>query len=161
MLSPKKFDRILAYLLVLGVIFLVSVAMWFFNPGRTERRIYFFPRHYVTGTGAEDRVLPVQPSYEQAVALYVREYLLGPSLNKLFRILPLQTRVKSVFIADNVVYVDLSAKAFERDYESRISFNQGIELLKRGVLYNFPAVKDVVVTIEGREFDPEFSSVDE
>ncbi len=160
-MSRNLKSRQTIHLFVLGGILFLSVLIWFFNPGRMQRRIFFFPRHYVEGTGAEERALPVQSSDEQAVSLYVREYLLGPSLNKLFRILPLQTRVKTVFVAEGIVYIDLNAKSFERDYESRIDFHRGIELLKKGVLYNFPSLKEVVVTIEGHEYDTEFTQVDE
>lgn len=149
------------HLLVLGGMLVLSVLIWFLNPSRVQRRIFFFPRHYVEGTGSEERSLPVQSSDAESVSLYVREYLLGPTLNKLFRILPLQTRVYTVFVADGIAYINLNAKAFERDYESRINFHRGIELMKKGALYNFSGLKDVVVTIEGYEYDTEFTQVDE
>lgn len=143
--------RSLRWLFALAVVLALSVVIWFVNPGRVERRIYFFPKHYTEGTGAEDRLLRVQPTREGAVDLYVREYLLGPALNKHFRLLPIQTRVKTLFLADGVVYVDLDHRSLLPDYESRLSLTEGIELLKKGIRYNFPDLRDVVVTIEGRE----------
>lgn len=157
MIRPREFGSSLfrqgslRWLLALAAVLALSATIWFVNPGRVERRIYFFPKHYTEGTGAEERLLRVQPTREGAVDLYVREYLLGPALNKHFRLLPIQTRVKSLFIADGVLYVDLDHRSLLPDYESRLSLTEGIELLKKGIRYNFSDLRDIVVTIEGRE----------
>jgi hypothetical protein len=145
-----QFNR---WLLALLIVLLLSILFWIYTPRAFERRIYLFPRHYSPGIGAEERLLPKQDHFEQSISLYVREYLLGPSLNKLFRILPLRSRIKSILINENTIFIDLDYQSLNLDPESRISFYEAVELLKQGVLMNFPSIQEVIVTVEGREYE--------
>lgn len=140
-----------------AAVFLVSLAFWLFQPNRFDRRVYLFPNHYTSGTGAEDRALPVQATREESISIFVREYLLGPATNRLFRLFPLATRLKTVFFADSVLYVDLDYQSLREDIEMRTDLAKAIEIFKEGIKINFSEIDEVVVTVEGRK--PDFEAV--
>lgn len=136
----------------------VSLLLWHLSAERRERRVYPFPNRYKPGIGVEERLLPPRPDRREEIELYVKEYLLGPAQNRLYGILPLGTRLKSLFLADGVVYLDLDHRSVRADLESRIGLKGALELLAQGLKRNFPEIQDVVITIEGRQ--PGFPSED-
>jgi len=48
------------------------------------------------------------------------------------------------------VYVNLSREIIERQPDALLSFDQSLQTIANGVLYNFPKVRDLYLLVDGQ-----------
>ncbi len=138
------------WITAIAVSLVISWGIWVFQPEKYDRRVLFFPNHYVSGIGTEERALKVQQDFEPAVEYFVQEYMHGPAKNRHFRLFPLATRLKTVFVAEDILFIDLDFRVLRPDPELRFPLSRSLEIFTDSVKFNFPSIREIVWTVEGR-----------
>lgn len=148
----KKFTRVNTGTKVvffsLVIIFLISLTL-FFLQGYGHRKVFLFESLDEEGLFAENRYYP-RNKYIDDVELYVSELLLGPIGERYKLIFPRGTKVKTCFVQNKVLYVDLSTEALFPN--ERVSTNrEGAEIFKKNIFRNFRNIDIINIYIDGRK----------
>ena len=148
----KKFTRVNTGTKVvffsLVIIFLISLTL-FFLQGYGHRNVFLFESLDEEGLFAENRYYP-RNKYIDDVELYVSELLLGPIGERYKLIFPRGTKVKTCFVQNKVLYVDLSTEALFPN--ERVSTNrEGAEIFKKNIFRNFRNIDIINIYIDGRK----------
>jgi germination protein M len=98
----------------------------------------------------EAREIPGASSPAEQVEQVVRELIKGSS-GDLVAPLPAETRVRQVFLAKDVAYVDLSRDVIDRFAYGSSSELAAIYAVVNTITANFKAVKRVAILVEGSE----------
>ena len=148
----KKFTRVNTGTKVvffsLVIIFFVSLTL-FFLQGYGHRKVFLFESLDEEGLFAENRYYP-RNKYIDDVELYVSELLLGPIGERYKLLFPRGTKVKTCFVQNKVLYVDLSTEALFPN--ERVSSNrEGAEIFKKNIFRNFRNIDIINIYIDGRK----------
>lgn len=139
---------------------LVAVVFFLVRPPERIARTLYFPGTTATELSGERRLVPRTAARERALELLVQEVLLGPATISHSRALPRATRVDSLILSGDVVYVDLNEAAMLESPEVRVDVATGLSAIRETILYNDRSLEDVVVTIAGNvPFAPAFRAV--
>ena len=130
------------------VIFLFSLT-FFFIQGYAHRRVFLFESLDKEGLFAENRYYP-RNKYIDNVELYVSELLLGPINERYKDVFASGTKLKSCFVRDGVLYVDLSLDAHFTDKKVS-NIMDGAEIFKKNIFRNFRNIDTINIYIEGRK----------
>ena len=139
--------------LIFGILFvflLVFSLTLYFVTKPWYPRVLFFPEDTTGKLVGERRFLPPRSGLTSQIELYVQELILGPSSPFLTRIVPREVRLRSVITRDGDVYVSLSREIIELQPDAPLSFDQSLQAIANGVLYNFPRVRDLYLLVEGQ-----------
>ena len=131
--------------LLLSVIAGVLFVSYMMNP-KMERTLLYFPANDNT-VGVEERYLPQLPESEFAVSL-VNELLLGPSDHRFLRFADPQLRLRSCFVRDNALYVDLPAQVLTPAVKTP-DFYTVYTLLQKNITVNCKHIDSVYFYIDG------------
>jgi hypothetical protein len=138
-----------AGLVALGALAL-SIALFFaFGNGRA-RRVLFFPRDDGRGVLAEERFLPNRHGLEGNLHELVDGEILGPTRQDASLLFPRDMTVRGLFVRSRVLYLDISPELVLAGPGYPLTGKQAIDLLTRSIRFNFPGVRDVVLTIDGQ-----------
>ena len=148
----KKFTRVNTGTKVvffsLVMIFFISLTL-FFLQGYGHRKVFLFESLDEEGLFAENRYYP-RNKYIDDVELYVSELLLGPIGERYKLLFPRGTKVKTCFVQNKVLYVDLSTEALFPN--ERVSSNrEGAEIFKKNIFRNFRNIDIINIYIDGRK----------
>ena len=130
---------------LLSVIAGVLFISYMMNP-KMERTLLYFPANDNT-VGVEERYLPQLPESEFAVSL-VNELLLGPSDHRFLRFADPQLRLRSCFVRDNALYVDLPAQVLTPAVKT-LDFYTVYTLLQKNITVNCKHIDSVYFYIDG------------
>lgn len=139
--------------LIFGALFLFLIVLslfFYFLKQPWSARVLFFPD---TATGrlvGERRSLPPRRGLTANVELYVQELILGPADPLLTRVVPRDVTLHSVLSRQGEVYVSLSKEIVDLSPDAVLSFDQAMQAIANGVLYNFPHVKRLYLLVEGQ-----------
>ena len=150
--TVKKFTRVNTGTKVvffsLMIIFFISLTL-FFLQGYGHRKVFLFESLDEEGLFAENRYYP-RNKYIDDVELYVSELLLGPIGERYKLLFPRGTKVKTCFVQNKVLYVDLSTEALFPN--ERVSTNrEGAEIFKKNIFRNFRNIDIINIYIDGRK----------
>lgn len=150
--TVKKFTRVNTGTKVvffsLVIIFFISLTL-FFLQGYGHRKVFLFESLDEEGLFAENRYYP-RNKYIDDVELYVSELLLGPIGERYKLLFPRGTKVKTCFVQNKVLYVDLSTEALFPN--ERVSTNrEGAEIFKKNIFRNFRNIDIINIYIDGRK----------
>jgi len=137
------FGILFVFLLVLSLTLYFVTKPWY-------PRVLFFPENTTGKLVGERRFLPHRSGLTSQIELYVQELVLGPSNPLLTRIVPREVRLRSVIARDGDVYVSLSREIIELQPDAPLSFDQSLQTIANGILYNFPKVRDLYLLVEGQ-----------
>ena len=137
------FGALFIFLLVLSLALYFVAKPWY-------PRVLFFPEQTTGKLVGERRFLPHRAGLTSQIELYVQELILGPSDPLLARIVPREVRLRSVIARDGAVYVSLSREIIENQPDVPLGFDQSLQAIANGVLFNFPAVRDLHLLVEGQ-----------
>jgi len=139
--------------LIFGALFLflivLSLSFYFISKPWTVR-VLFFPE---TATGrliGERRFIPPRRGLTANVELYVQELILGPADPLLTRVVPRDVSLQSVLSRQGKVYVSLSKEIINQSPDAALSFDQAMQTIANGVLFNFPHVRRLYLLVEGQ-----------
>ena len=122
----KKMTRAnVASKIFLGVLFfaLIFSLIMFFLKGYSQRSVFLFENLDKEGLFAENRYYP-RNKFVDKVELYVSELLLGPIGERYKHIFAPGTKLKTCFVRDGILYIDLSSEALFPDNKVSSQQNQ-------------------------------------
>lgn len=118
----------------------------------------FFPGTVSSELTGETRVIPRFDSTEENIRVLVEELILGPTSIYNSPFLSESTELQVFMVRDGVVYIDLSAGMLFSGSDVHLSVRESLSALRRNISFNFPNVRDIVITINGHlPFEPAFS----
>lgn len=135
--------------LSLALIFLLSLALYLLVPGALTRTVLQFPEEITHHVAPEVRSLPLNWDREHNIELVVREVLLGPARHDHLRLFSREARMKTIFVRNAVVYVDLFKQSFNPDPDVIYSPMVSLDILRHTITNNFTGVSQVVFSVEG------------
>jgi hypothetical protein len=139
--------------LILGALFIflfvLSLTVYVLSRPWTPR-VLFFPEDVTGKLVGERRFLPPRRGLAANVELYVQELILGPSEPLTDRLVPKEVRLDSVVAGQGNVYVSLSREILKPSPDTPLGFDQTLQAIADGVLYNFPQVRRLHLLVEGQ-----------
>ncbi len=135
---------------VFAGIFFLSLAIFLVQGIFEKKLLLFFPQHSGGALAGEARSLVRQKSIEKDLELVVEELILGPADIRHSGVLPRNTRVRSALVRRGAAYLDLSPDAIFLGGEVKMSFQEVLETVKKTVMFNFPGLENLIVTIDGQ-----------
>jgi len=138
--------------LLLIIILLISLALFFVSNKSKANRIFFFPERQSGRPIGESRKTPgILFDKEKNMDIFVKELLLGPIGMNLDPVFPPGTKLEKLLYRDKTLYLDLNFMALLPDKRALHSFSNSLLLIEKNIIFNFPYVKKVIVTILGQE----------
>lgn len=143
-----------------GLVFVLALSLILFFVQSYPRvgRVFFFPR---VGSGApmvgERHLVPRHRAGEKNVEEYVGEWLLGPLDLDNSRLFPQGTRLRSVLLRGETLYLDFSLELLLKQETVSLPFREILAETAGGIGFNFPWVKNFVFFIEGEPVEMEES----
>ena len=137
------FGSLFAFILILSLTLYFVTKPW-------HPRVLFFPEQTTGKLAGERRFLPPRRGLRSQIELYVQELILGPSDPLLTRIVSRDVHLLSVIARDGKVYVSLSREIIQTRPDSPLTFDQTLQAIANGVLFNFPAVRELHLLVAGQ-----------
>ena len=137
-----------AVIIALIALTVSAVCLYRSQKNYTERTL-FFVEPVSKAVVMEHRLIAEKNDLELNVELLIKDELLGPALLVRDSVFPSGTRLNHVLLRDGVLYADLSLKAMFPSAHSGLNFQDSIRILEKTVSFNFPEIKNIVVTIDG------------
>ena len=145
----KLEKRSIILLSTITALFILSVMLFFLAGNNLDRRILFFP-----GKGnysGEIRHVPRQKSREDNIEVFVKELILGPYSIDHYRIIPQKTKLQNLLLRNkSKLYIDFSADFIVSEEDLAIIPSEMIALIRKNLVYNFPFLKDVSISVDGQ-----------
>lgn len=132
------------------VALLFPVALIGYLSSGLDRRTMVFASRKSASPWIEERLLPREKAPEAALARYVEEVLLGPSSVDALPLFDSGVKLLTAMVRGGTAYVDLSDSAVFQ-VRGGPGTAESLEILRLGILRNFPAVKSVHIFIAGKE----------
>jgi len=148
----KNLDRITIILAgVLVVSLTVSLILFLFNGTDKHRQVLFFPEYRSSECVGEQRVLPTKPTIEQEIELLVKEIILGPFDVNSVGVLPQESALQTLMLRDNRLFIDFSIHVIFQEGESRLSFDESLDCVRKTITFNYPQIEKIVFTVNGEQ----------
>ncbi|MBP5568636.1 MAG: GerMN domain-containing protein [Treponema sp.] len=135
---------------VIGAIvlaFLISLLVYAFSYKGNLRK-FIFPSVDEGEYIVERRYLRKNP-VDDPITVYVKELLLGSENERTKYLFAKKTRLISCFLADGVLYVNLSEDMLNLG-DNVISFEESTKLLTKNIKQNFNGIKSVEIYVDGK-----------
>jgi spore germination protein GerM len=132
------------------LVFCISLIFFLVNGNRYERRVLFYPDAMSRVIRGETRYLPRYESEDKDITLLVRELLLGPEYIRYDNFVPDNTRLSSVILNKDKLYLDFSVDIARVDSKGFLHFDEIINLIKKTVMFNFKHIHTVNITVDGQ-----------
>lgn len=129
----------------------VSLVLFAGSPPRVEGRIFVYPLNSGGNLGSERRGIPASGSLESRLAVFLDELLIGPVRLDLAGTAPKGTTLRHAAVLDRTAYIDLSRHMILSDASMPISAGEAVENIDYNIRFNFPRIKNIVITIEGHQ----------
>lgn len=132
--------------------FLFSLGFFLADGRKEENRVFIFPSVRTGELAGETRRMRNTGLQEERIRAYLEDMVLGPLALNLARLLPESTKVNSVLLRGDRLYVDFSREMlFLEEEETPLPFDRILPIIEQSVKFNFRRVKEVIVTIDGQE----------
>ena len=132
-----------------GASLLVALLFYFVFPPSQSERYLFFPENITGKLKGESRLVPRHRTLEADVQTLVAEELLGPVRVRDKRLVPVDTRIRSLIVRNEKVYIDFSTEMVTAADQVQETTTRAIQILTHTIQFNFPQIKQVTVTING------------
>ena len=137
--------------LVFSLVFFASLAVsaYFFRSYKNKSRwIFYFNSYDCEENCFEARYSP-EMDIGEAVKFFVDDLVLGAMTNRFKRLFAVGTKVEFCFLGGDELFVGLSKDALFVNTET-FDLRGNIDLLKKNVKKNFPAISAVNIFIDGK-----------
>ena len=143
----KKVFQITVFLALIALV--VFAVFYFKHQSVYTERTLFFVEPVSKAVVMEHRLIAEKHDLELNLELLIKDELLGPAL--LFRdsVFPSGTKLNHVMLRSGIIYADLSIEAMFPSAHSGLNFSDSIRILEDTIRFNFPEIKNIVVTIDG------------
>ncbi len=138
------------------VILLISIFFFIFREDNDVKRTIFFPEvTFATeidekSYSGEERVMPYLASYEENVELYVNEVILGPIRPNHAEIIPKNTKLLTIMLRDNALYINLSGNSLLDSENTILNAAERVNAIGSNIKYNFKNIKSIYIFINGQ-----------
>ncbi len=148
----KNLDRITIILLgVLALSLIISLLLFLLHGTDMHKQVLFFPEYRTSECAGEERLLPTKPTTEKEIELLVKEILLGPFNVNYVPVLPKATSIRSIMLRGGELYIDFSVDVIFQESDSRLSFEESVNCVKKSITFNYPHIDRIVVTVNGEQ----------
>ncbi|MGL4982447.1 MAG: GerMN domain-containing protein [Treponemataceae bacterium] len=142
-LAKNKFLLIILFVFIGGIVFFTHF----------ERRKDFNRRVFYFETTAEDKIKKEYKYLKKDQRLdylqqYIEELLLGPFSNSLNSLFSKETRVKTLFVRNKSLYIELSDEALQGKLKK---LKKTIAVFRKNIYTNFKNIDIIHVYIAGNE----------
>jgi hypothetical protein len=146
----KVYVKFLPYIFggLFFAILITSIFLFAFSENWIKR-ILFFPHVNSAKVIGEERFLPDLGNQKENILLLVDEIMAGPYKYGNLPVIPENTKIKSVIIHNDMLYVNFSKDIFNVNKLVLITPKEMLQAFANSVFYNFPNIKKVYVFIEG------------
>ncbi len=150
----KNFDRTTIILAgALALIFLISAVSYLIWGNEQEEQVLFFPVNQTLEARGEGRILPRKDTKEQEIELLVREILLGPFNVNYMPVVPGDSRIRSILLREETLYIDFTIDVVFQEAGSALSLRESLAYIGRSIQFNFPRVRKIVYSINGNQLE--------
>lgn len=140
------------HLVILGLLFAVllgvSLLFFAFHQNDKARRVLFFPDFKTGKLIPETRYVKLEKDSFRNVTVLIEELAGGSALPNRARLLPMGTKIISVFKKDRTLYLNFSNDILAVDDKGPVDFSAVIQSLVNNLLFNFKDIKQIVFYIE-------------
>ena len=143
----KKFIPAFVIVFAVAVLFFLSLFMYQ-KKGYGKRFVFIFPSVEENQYVLETRYLKENP-LKDYLSYFADELVLGSGLERTKYLFTPGTKILSCLERNKIVYIDLSADIINMGHNV-IQIKDGVELLQKNILKNFPNVQEVRVFVDGK-----------
>ncbi|QEN07506.1 hypothetical protein EXM22_05695 [Oceanispirochaeta crateris] len=137
-------------------LFLITVLILFNLEKGRNSHVLFFPLDGMNGKNAEIRNIYRSSDPKHRIDLFISELILGPVELELNSFMPEGTKIKASIWSGNSLYLDFNKDFILDTPRIPLSYTEKIDYLQRNIKFNFPHIKEIVVTVEGQIPGSEF-----
>lgn len=137
---------------------IVSLLLFFLHGTDRQKQVLFFPEYRSSECSGEQRLLPTKPSTEQEIELLVKEILLGPFDVNYVPVLPQESSIRSIMLRENQLFIDFSVNVVFQAADSRLSFQEALNCVRKSITFNYPQIEEIVFTVNGEQ--PKFDDTE-
>jgi hypothetical protein len=134
---------------VLLLFFFISLIAFGVQKGDKVRRVLFFPERFNGNLNGEVRYLKHQKNFEQNIRYFIDELLLGPSLPHLSRLFPKETKLLSLIVKDNLLFINFSKEMIFLDKTIPPNMDFVLKACISNIDFNFTRIKRICIYING------------
>jgi len=150
----KNFDRTTIILAgALALMFLISAVSYLIWGNEQEEQVLFFPTNQTMEARGEARILPRKDTKEQEIELLVKEVLLGPFNIDYMPVFPRDSRIRSIMLREDTLYIDFTIDVVFREAGSSLSLRESLSFIGLSIQFNFPRVRNIVYSINGNQLE--------
>ena len=141
---------VLILISLLTVIFLLNL-----DRGRNSY-VMFFPLDSQSGGNAEIRTIHRHRTENIRMERFISELILGPVELELNPFIPEGTKLNTLIHSDQTLYLDFNRHFIDESARIALNYNERMDYLNRNIHFNFPGIKEIVITVEGQVPGAEF-----
>jgi hypothetical protein len=132
-------------------VLVLSLLLFFLTGDRMITRVLFFPLGGVGTLVTEERYLPNHHNLEEDLRELVEGEIMGPVRHDATLLMPRDVTVRSLFVRNRILYLDLSAELVLAGPEYPLRGVDVFPALRRSISFNFPRVREAFITIDGQD----------
>ena len=136
---------------VMVISFITSSLFIFTDQDRFVGHVLFFENTENRRIDGDVRYLPRRPERSEQVQLLVDELILGPRIRENHPTLPQTTKIRSLMLRGDKLYLDLSVTALIDEPDRVMRGSQRLHALARTLRFNFPWLSDLFLLVDGQE----------
>lgn len=131
--------------------FMASSLLIFTDRDRFLGHVLFFENTENMRIDGEVRYLPRRTDRSEQLRLLVDELILGPRIRENHATLPQTTKIRSLMLRGDKLYLDLSVTALIDEPDRVMRGPQRLHALARTLRFNFPWLSDLFLLVDGQE----------
>jgi hypothetical protein len=134
-----------------GLVFVLSIVLFYVDKGLVSRRVFFFPDTFSFKLRGEERFITNAGNSFEDVRKVVEELLLGPANPDVFRVFPQGTTLISMVAKERDLYLNFSSELLLKDNLATFPLEKRIMSCINTIRFNFPDLKKIYFFIHGEE----------
>lgn len=135
------------------ILLFVSLLFYFTIYNKNHEKMFYYYEQGNENVIGELRKIPKYFEKEKNIQVYAEELLLGPRGMYLRKVFPEGTKINQILFREKKLYIDINNMALQSDISKSYNIGNSIKLLRKNILFNFPEINEIIVTITGEEPD--------
>ncbi len=131
----------------------VSLSVFFVFFNKNHEKMFYFYEQGSDKTMGELRKIPKYMEKEKTVQVFVEELFLGPKEMNLEVLFPEGTKINHLLLRNKKLFIDINNMILQTDIGKDYNIGKSLNLLRKNIKFNFPGIKEIVITISGEEPD--------
>lgn len=135
------------------ILLFLSLLFFFTIYNKNHEKMFYYYEQGSENIIGELRKIPKYFEKEKNIQVYAEELLLGPREMNLEMVFPEGTKINQILFRGKKLYLDVNNMALQSDISKSYNIGKSIKLLRKNILFNFPDINEITVTITGEEPD--------